>query len=278
MKETFSKLEDGFKWIESYTNLEKKADEVKRFYRLDRMFSLLELFRNPQNNFKSIHLAGSKGKGSTAVLIASGLQERGHKTGLYTSPHLICYQERIRVNQVLLDDAVYLDQINRLNKTLSSNTGRNLPGGNDPTTFELLTLLAFLVFEAQECHWAVIETGLGGRLDATNTLLPELCVITPIEKEHTLWLGDTLRKIAGEKAGIIKQGTPLVIAAQQDEVLSVLKETADLKKAAYKYIPDCFDIKNGTLAKNGTNGDLLRKANGRKNLCPITDDRRNSTS
>ncbi len=264
MKEAFDKLEDGFRWIESYTNLEKKADEVKRFYRPDRMFTLLELFQNPQNKFRSIHLAGSKGKGSTAALVASGLQEKGYRTGLYTSPHLLCYQERIRINLALLDDTVYLNQINRMHNVLLNYPDRNLPGGNDPTTFELLTLLAFLIFEAQECRWAVVETGLGGRLDATNTLFPELCIITPIEKEHTNWLGNTIREIAGEKAGIIKQETPVIFASQQDEALSVLKETAALRNAAFKYIPDCFDIMNGTLSRDGTSGDLFRKAGGEK--------------
>ena len=264
MKEVFSKLDDGFQWIESYTNLEKKADEVKRFYRLDRMFRLLELFQNPQSSFKSIHLAGSKGKGSTAVLLASGLQEMGLKTGLYTSPHLLCYQERIRVNLSLLDDTVYLDQINRIYNVLLSGTGIDLPGGNDPTTFELLTLLAFLVFEAQGCQWAVIETGLGGRLDATNTLNPKLCVITPIEKEHTAWLGNSLSDIAAEKAGIIKPDTPLVIAFQQDESLKVIYKTARERNSAFLYVPDCYDIQDVVLRRIGTEGILLKKADGQK--------------
>lgn len=252
----FTKIEEGFLWIESYTNLEKKTDKIKRFYRLDRMYKLLEVFNNPQKSYKSVHLAGSKGKGSTAVLIASGLRENGFKTGLFTSPHLLCYQERIRINQELLDDKVYLDQINRIYLKLHASLSLDMPGGDDPTTFELLTLLGFLIFEDQKCDWAVIETGLGGRLDATNTIIPAISVITPIEMEHTQWLGDTLEKIAAEKAGIIKEGIPVISSIQKPAVLEVIKKTAQKKKSLFIQSDEILKTGNITLSKRGTHGSL----------------------
>ena len=259
----FSSLTEGFNWIESFTNLEKEPNKQKRFYRLERMTALLVLFESPHRRFKSIHIAGSKGKGSTAVLISSALKENGFKTGLYTSPHIQTYRERIRINGEILEDSVYLSQINHIYKTLQEKSENHLPGGDNPTTFELLTLLGFLVFAEQKCDWVVVETGLGGRLDATNTVLPEIGVITPIELEHTKWLGDTLEKVAAEKGGIIKDHVPLVIAPQKGEVFDVLSAIAQEKNALFIESDKKFRVSRCSIDLWGTRGSLKSLETGR---------------
>jgi len=248
----FQTIDDGFAWLESFTNLEKGADPVKRVYRPDRMIKLLELCGNPQDACRVLHLAGSKGKGSTAVLLASALKEAGFKTGLYTSPHILHYRERIRINGEELTDEVYLRHINDISGLIRDLPEGVLPGGNDPTTFELLTLLGFLIFREQECDWSVIETGLGGRLDATNAVSPEGVILTPIEKEHTQWLGDTLGEIAGEKAGIIKPGRPAFSALQYPETEEVLKRKAEEQKAPFRLLGDLLDKAESEISPSGT--------------------------
>ncbi len=254
----FETLQEGFRWIESFTNLEKKPDRVKRFYRLERMSSLLEIFGHPEKDFKAIHIAGSKGKGSTAVLIASALHEAGFVTGLYTSPHIRTYKERIRINGEYLSDDHYLKSINHIYTILiTGNAKKSLPGGDDPTTFELLTLLGFLIFSRFSCEWAVIETGLGGRLDATNVIQPEMAIITPIELEHTQWLGNTIEKVASEKAGIIKPGIPCVITKQKKEALTVLQSVAGSLGAEILDSSSMYRISQLNIHLHGTSAKIL---------------------
>ena len=172
---------------------------------------------NPQKQFKSIHVAGTNGKGSTSHSLASVFQAAGYKTGLYTSPHLKSFTERIRVNgeEINKDDVVefvaihkdFLDQL-------------------QPSFFEMTVGLAFWYFAKEAVDIAIIEVGMGGRLDSTNVISPELCVITNIGFDHTQFLGDTLPLIAGEKAGIIKQGVPVVISHTQQEIQSVFLQKA----------------------------------------------------
>lgn len=172
---------------------------------------------NPQKQFKSIHVAGTNGKGSTSHSLASVFQAAGYKTGLYTSPHLKSFTERIRVNgeEINKDDVVefvaihkdFLDQL-------------------QPSFFEMTVGLAFWYFAKEAVDIAIIEVGMGGRLDSTNVISPELCVITNIGFDHTQFLGDTLPLIAGEKAGVIKQGVPVVISHTQQEIQSVFLQKA----------------------------------------------------
>ncbi len=222
----------GFEWITSLTNLEKKPDPSKRGYRLDRMYALLDIFNNPQNNLKLIHVAGSKGKGSTGTFIASILSEKGFKVGLYTSPHLIDYRERITNNHKFFPDKAYIDGINFIKNKLDSLDLAKLPGG-EPTTFEILTLLSFIIFYNQNCQWAVIETGIGGKVDSTNVIIPEASVITPIELEHCDILGNSIEEIAIQKAGIIKRGKPVFTSNTKPEVLDILKNTAYEKDSPF---------------------------------------------
>jgi dihydrofolate synthase/folylpolyglutamate synthase len=232
MGRIFNTVNEGFLWIESFSNRESEARENKRVYRLERMAELCRYFDNPQECYKIVHLAGSKGKGSTAAMIASLLSQGGIKTGLYTSPHLSDYRERIQIilnsNSRFVSSEALIAHMERIKAALDG--GLKLTAGL-PTTFELLTLLGFLSYAGEECQWVVLETGLGGRLDATNVCRPELTLITPIELEHTILLGDTLERIAGEKGGIIKEKIPLILSYQQEEVTAKILTMAHGKQA-----------------------------------------------
>ena len=232
-------VDELFALFEGQTNLERSALGKTRAYRLERMADLLARFENPERAARVVHVAGSKGKGSTATMIALLIAGTGARVGLYTSPHLLDYRERIRV----LDQRVEADRTaskteqnlrlygNRLWSLVEEAAARG--DADTPTTFELLTALAFLVFRAVGCDWVVLETGLGGRLDATNVCLPVLSVITRIELEHTEYLGDTISAIAGEKAGIIKPHTAVLVAPQVAEAEAVFRATATQRNAPY---------------------------------------------
>jgi dihydrofolate synthase/folylpolyglutamate synthase len=186
---------------------------------------LLALLGNPQRTFKSVHIAGTNGKGSTASMVASILKEAGAVTGLFTSPHLLHFTERIQVNGEHIGEA----DIVRLTGCIRIR----IQDTHDlqPTFFEFITAMAFLYFREQGVQWAVVETGMGGRYDATNVLKPHVTVITPVDMDHKEFLGDTLSSIAHEKAGIIKEGVPLVLAPQKEDALSALKTVAKEKHA-----------------------------------------------
>lgn len=244
----FKTIDDAFSWIESFTNLEKDTREIKRFYRPERMVDVLEHFGNPHLACRVIHTAGSKGKGSTSVLLASALTMNGWKTGLFTSPHVLHYRERIQIDSSPLEDQKYMDCISSIKQGLDIR----LPGGDDPTTFELLTLLGFMLFKQEGCDFCVIETGLGGRLDATNAVKPLASVLTPIEMEHTQWLGNTLEAIAGEKAGIIKPDTPVFSAPQKSNVETVFRQIASEKNAPLKILNEEIESIDSTVTAGGT--------------------------
>lgn len=172
---------------------------------------------NPQHQFKSIHIAGTNGKGSTSHMLAAVLQTAGYTTGLYTSPHLQDFRERIRVNGIWADEDFVVSFVEKVKPWLNEI---------EPSFFEITVAMAFLYFAEKQVDVAVIETGLGGRLDSTNIILPELSVITNIGWDHMNILGDTLEKIASEKAGIIKPGIPVVIGETQQETKQVFIEKA----------------------------------------------------
>ncbi len=177
---------------------------------------------NPETQFRSVHIAGTNGKGSVAAMCASILQSAGLKVGLYTSPHLIRFNERIRINGIPIED----DWIGNFMRTYREPIERI-----QTTFFETTTALAFSYFATENVDVAVIETGLGGRLDSTNILKPEVTAITPVSLDHRDILGDDLEVIAAEKAGIIKRRTPLVLGPQETEVLAVMKATAQKRSA-----------------------------------------------
>lgn len=177
---------------------------------------------NPQEQFKSIHVAGTNGKGSTSHTLASIFQSAGYKTGLYTSPHLKSFTERIRING---------EEINKDDVVEFVATHKDFLDQLQPSFFEMTVGLAFWYFAKEQVDIAIIEVGMGGRLDSTNVISPELCVITNIGFDHTQFLGDTLPLIAGEKAGIIKQGVPVVVSHTQKEIQSVFLQKASSMEA-----------------------------------------------
>jgi dihydrofolate synthase/folylpolyglutamate synthase len=186
---------------------------------LERMRTLLKRLGNPHDRFKSVHVAGTKGKGSTCAMIAAMLQACGYKVGLYTSPHLTDVRERIQINGEMITQA----EFGRLARLAEPIVERMRP---HPTYFDVLTAIAFKYFADQEVDIAVIETGLGGRLDSTNVIKPEVTAITSISKDHMAQLGSTLAKIAEEKAGIFKAGIPALSVQQDPEADVVLKRVA----------------------------------------------------
>ena len=211
--------EEVIQYILSFMNLEKGPDKYsERTYRLDRVFALAQVLGNPQNSFRTIHVAGSKGKGSTSALLANAIQALGYRTGLYTSPHVRDYRERFTLCGRFFDE----DLLVRVGNELERRTRNYLFEGMRPTAFELFTMYAFMLFRESGCQWAVIETGMGGRLDATNIITPQASVITPIELEHTRILGDTIEKIAFEKSKIIKPDVPVFISRQHPQAMDVL--------------------------------------------------------
>ena len=226
-------------YMEHFMNLERKTDKYStRTYRLDRMKAIMERLGNPQDRYRTIHVAGSKGKGSTASFIARGLQACGFSVGLYMSPHVYDYRERFTLCGRFFPDELLVSTGNMLKDGLEGFTFRDEMGETEPTTFELYTAFAFLLFRNAGCDWAVVETGLGGRLDATNIIVPKASVLTPIELEHTDILGDTIAKIATEKSKIIKAGVPSFSALQSAEALDVFKAEALAQNSAFHCLGD----------------------------------------
>lgn len=196
--------------------------DVPQVFNLERMTALMAALDDPQKELKAIHVAGSKGKGSVCEMTAASLVGCGYTVGLYTSPHLVHLSERIRINNQPIADAAFAEHL----ATVAAAAATLPKKLGDATYFELLTALAFLYFAREAVDVAVIETGMGGRVDATNIITPQVCAITAIQKEHTLLLGDTVEKIAKEKAGIMKPGVPCVTVPQTEGVLTVLREHA----------------------------------------------------
>jgi len=194
---------------------------------LGRMNELLKGIGDPHNKIKSVHIAGTKGKGSTATMLARMLEANGYKVGLYTSPHVMTLHERISIGANLITRKEMLDLMNRLQPVIEKLSKKD----NGPTFFEIMTAAAFLYFADKHVDLAVIETGLGGRLDSTNVLMPELVGITPISIDHQNLLGPTLDAIAGEKAGVIKKGIPVVTVQQDPSAMRILKKHATALKA-----------------------------------------------
>ncbi|MCR4770220.1 MAG: bifunctional folylpolyglutamate synthase/dihydrofolate synthase [Bacteroidaceae bacterium] len=214
-----------FSQVPMFQNLGKDAYKEG----LENTFLLDEHFGHPHKKFKTIHIAGTNGKGSCSHTIASILQEAGYKVGLFTSPHLIDFRERIRVNGQMISEEYVMDFIDNEKQFFEPLY---------PTFFELTTAMAFKYFAEQNVDIAVIEVGLGGKLDCTNIISPLLSIITNISYDHVNLLGDTLSKIASEKAGIIKHGTPVVIGEKNIETQGVFKAKAYSEKTKIIFAED----------------------------------------
>ncbi|WKZ32255.1 MAG: folylpolyglutamate synthase/dihydrofolate synthase family protein [Thermodesulfobacteriota bacterium] len=243
---------------------ERHADPALRFlYGLEkhgikpglgRINKIVSLLGGPQKSFPVVHVAGTNGKGSTSAIIASILQEAGLRTGLYTSPHLEKFNERIRVSGKMITGP----ELIRAVKAVRS-AARKMAGSSPLTFFEFTTAMAFLHFREKKVDMAVIETGMGGRFDATNVVTPEVSVITNIGMDHTRFLGKSLEDIAFEKAGIIKPGTPVVTGEGRKGPLSVIRKTAKRLSAPLHVIDKDFSATGGprSFAYDGVNSRLV---------------------
>ena len=215
---------------------------------LDAIRGICAALGDPQLKFRAIHVAGTNGKGAVCAILDAALRARGLRIGRYTSPHLVRINERFFLDGAPIADEVleraadkvfHADSSSNSNSSSSSNSSSNSIYGL--TFFEALTAVAFLVYAEAKVDYAVLETGLGGRLDATNVCRPELCVITKIGLDHCDWLGDTVEKIAAEKAGIIKKGVPIVLGKNDPAVVAVVKARASEVGAPFAYAPDVAD-------------------------------------
>ena len=190
----------------------------------DTVREFLMALGNPQNKIPSIHVAGTNGKGSTCAFLASVLRQAGYQTGLFTSPHLVRINERFRLNETWIGDEDFLHIFLRVKEVVDQGVQQGMP---HPNFFEFLFLMAVCWYEAQEPDYVIYETGLGGRLDATNVLTPCLTILTSIGMDHMQYLGNTIGEIAAEKAGILKQGVPCIYLAQKDAAEDVIRKRGE---------------------------------------------------
>ena len=240
-------LNDFYRWLDGFINFEKRPHN--KAFSLEVIGYYAALFSNPQTAYKTVHIAGSKGKGSVAAMLSALLTEAGYKTGLYTSPHVNDFRERITENGCFFSDAAYLEAFRTVRESVMPHIGKETEP--QPSWFELVTLTAFVLFRQERLDWAVFETGMGGRLDATNIVQPEITVLTPIELEHCEYLGNTIPLIAAEKAGIIKAGVPVFCSRQQPSALEVFKERAASLNAPLFYLPDFIEAIEHRLTPQG---------------------------
>jgi dihydrofolate synthase / folylpolyglutamate synthase len=229
----FTQYEDVLEYLYTSLPMFQRIGAVAYKSDLTNTIALCESLDNPQRKFKSIHIAGTNGKGSTSHMLASVLQSAGYKTGLYTSPHLKSFTERIRVNGKEVTQSFVVDFVNRIQTSIDSI---------QPSFFEITVAMAFDYFVREQVDIAVIEVGLGGRLDSTNVITPELSLITNIGWDHTDLLGNTLEKIAAEKAGIIKKNVPVVISERQSTVEKVFINKAKQENAPLYFASDTYSV------------------------------------
>jgi len=203
-----------------------KAPRFKTIPSVENMRQYLEWFGHPENSFKVIHVAGTNGKGSTCSFLESILRKNGIRTGLFTSPHLVTMRERMQIDRELVDEESFVKAYELVKEAQRKS------GFAPLTFFELVTLMAVLIFKEKQVEYAVMETGMGGRYDATNAFNPEICIITAIGMDHMQYLGNTIEEIAYEKAGIMKEGVPCVMVDHDPVITKVMKMTAKEKNAA----------------------------------------------
>ncbi|MBN1563129.1 MAG: bifunctional folylpolyglutamate synthase/dihydrofolate synthase [Anaerolineae bacterium] len=236
---------EALDYLYSFINweVERHVRYAPEVMTMDRPRQVLAALGNPHENYPVIHVTGTKGKGSVGAMCASALRAAGLRTGLYSSPHLQDFRERFRINNLLISQDDFTALVNEMRPVIDT-----VP---DITWFEITTALAFLYFAQQNVDAAVIEVGLGGRLDATNVVTPVVSVITSLSYDHTHLLGDSLASIAREKGGIIKPGVPVVSAPQPAEALDVLTEIAAERNAPLTLVGrDClFTLQSSTLAR-----------------------------
>ena len=246
---TMEAYEDALEYLYRFTDfsLERKLRYAPERFDLQRMRDFLAQIGLPQAAFPIIHIAGTKGKGSVAAFCAAMLQAGGYRVGLYTSPHLHEYTERIQINGEAIPKAAFVRLVDELRPFLADDSAL--------TTFEITTALALLYFQQQGATAAVLEVGLGGRLDATNVIEPLASVITPISYDHTEFLGNTLAQIAAEKAGIIKPNTPVIVGPQAPEAQEVIVRIAAEREAPCLLVEQFY---NWELVNRDLSGQTFR--------------------
>lgn len=217
---------------------------------LNNTLQLMEVLKQPHHHFKTIHVAGTNGKGSSSHMLASILQAAGYKTGLYTSPHMVDFRERIKINGKMISKKYVVDFVDKYKQDFEKI---------EPSFFEWTVGLAFNYFKNQKVDIAVIEVGLGGRLDSTNVILPDLSLITNISFDHMNLLGNTLSAIASEKAGIVKKNTPIVISQTQKEVEAVFIEKAKQENAPIYFADKFYKINSSHLNQGRRIVEILNK-------------------
>jgi dihydrofolate synthase/folylpolyglutamate synthase len=213
---------DALRYIYGFADYERHTPRQREYQHLENVLALLEAVGNPHTRLRSIHIGGTKGKGSTAAMLTSVLIAAGRHVGTFSSPHLNTHRERYRLDGRPVGEGLFTETLRSLQPAIE-----RVRAERPLTTFEVSTALAFTLFLRERVEWAVVEVGMGGRLDTTNVITPAVSVITSISLDHTQVLGDTVQQIAADKAGIIKPGVPVVIGAQQPEALTVLRERAD---------------------------------------------------
>jgi dihydrofolate synthase/folylpolyglutamate synthase len=249
VKGSFACSDEVYERLLRYVNVEKGQKTV---FKLDRMLELCSLLGNPERAYRTIHVAGSKGKGSVSTMIARVLEAGGRRAGLYTSPHLLRWKERMSLAGDEMPEDCILASAREVLGLVDGKEPSDFPGDELPTYFELTTLIAFCAFRRADCEDAIIETGLGGRLDSTNVVLPAASVITPIELEHTEWLGDTIPKIAYEKSGIIKAGKPCFVSRQRPEAREVIAARARELHSPLREAPGLAEASGLSVVPSGT--------------------------
>jgi len=245
---TITNLKEAVDFLYSFIDYERIVAKEKPALSLESFTKLLEHFDNPHKKFKSIHIAGTKGKGSVTAFLSNIFFKNGLKTGMFISPHIRKINERIRINNQDISDEDFVRIINKIKKFLDSN--KEKPRLSYRTTFELLTLCAFLYFSESNLDIAVIETGMGGRFDTTNVITPLISIITSIGIDHTFYLGDTIEQIAQEKAGIIKNNVPVIISPQDKNIENLLKEIAQEKSAPCYLVSECTQLIDRKTSRN----------------------------
>jgi len=226
MSQSIRTFNDALDFLYQFINYEHKTTikYIETNYNLHQFKEFLQQIGSPQKGLQYIHVAGSKGKGSTSAILASLLSAHGYRTGIYSSPHLINIRERFRIDGHAISNQDFIELVRVLTDYVERTQQKSSKGFR--TTFELMTALCFLYFQRERPDWSIMEVGMGGRLDCTNVIQPNLCLVTPICLDHVESLGHSLEEIAYEKAGIFKQGVPILVGNQKSRVWRVLRRKA----------------------------------------------------